>query len=243
VDKTSSGAYNVKQSKVNLDFSAAKNVQAIDYVILTGDCSGSVIGMVFQILDDATPPKVMVQKVLPSISDISNANLTFNVDDMVPTIPYASIATGLEFRLETAIYPDMYFRKPASGSEFLTTSLTSDSVFVIKEDINGSTRDRVCSILHKTSATYLSYNPTTQSLIYVPKDIANITQRSWASWAVQPALNGSPAHIVLESANYPGQFLMPAQYSTTPGVVSVETLDFTSDFDKFRACWALRPAD
>jgi hypothetical protein len=137
----------------------------------------------------------------------------------------------------------MYFRKPASGSEFLTTSLTSDSVFVIKEDINGSTRDRVCSILHKTSATYLSYNPTTQSLIYVPKDIANITQRSWASWAVQPALNGSPAHIVLESANYPGQFLMPAQYSTTPGVVSVETLDFTSDFDKFRACWALRPAD
>lgn len=240
VDKQDSGEYNVRRSVVELSFGLLKNVQAIEYKVPSD--SAPVTGMVFQILDNSSPPKVMVQKVLTSIGDDSSSvNLVFSMDDMIPTIPYRSIATGMEFRLETAIFPDLYLRRPRNTQDGqYTLRIETDSVFAIMDDINGSKRTRVCSIFHKTSATYISYSPTTRSLVYIPKDEANIMNRSWASWAIQPALNGSSAHVVVESANYPGQFLMPLEGQARVGV---DVVDFTSEFDKFRACWTLKPGE
>lgn len=248
VDKLPTGAYDIRKSAVTLSFSTPKNVQAIDYTVPAGNCSESVQGMVFQLLDTDTN-KVLVQKVLSDISGVSKTTLFFNNDDLIPVIPFETITTELEVRFESAMFPDMYLRyntRNTPSSTMFEIKLTLDSVFIIKEDLNGSKRNRVCSIYHKSSALYLSFDPKAKKLLFITKDEADISKRSWASWAIQPAINGSRTHIMLESANYPSYFLVPTEYKDAPGIVSVEQLSFAGEdthFDQFRTCWALTPSN
>lgn len=238
------GDYDVGESKITLDFGATKNASSVEYKVASADLDYKN-GIVVQLLSDANT--VAAQRVL-TLSAVSET-VTFTSDDFRPLLPYDALTTGLRFRLETAIYPGYFLTSTKEGIVSVKNSTESDdynnSILVTDKDKN----DFGTASWSTKPIFALRSNNLGQRFVSVATDNAvrmdPLTDRrfqTWSSWAIQPALNGAPGFVSLESATFPGYYIVP--YNDGKIVQArIEALDLSSDFHKFRACWRIIPVD
>ena len=122
----------------------------------------------------------------------------------------------------------------------------NNSILVTADDKNGFGTG---SLLDKKPIFALRSDALGQQFVSVATDnnvrMNPLTDRrfqTWSSWAIQPALNGAPGFVTLESATFPGYYIVPYNDGTTVQA-RIEALDLSSDFHKFRACWRIIPVD